>query len=66
MAKKKKNKDAAPKRTRWSVTVLKPGPERCVIAGREIHDRQIITLPDEQKYIDGLIKKGLLYRIRRA
>jgi len=56
--KQKKTKPAPVVQTRWIVSGIKGAPPGTVIAGRKINDRQIIYLPVEQKYIDGLEKAG--------
>jgi len=64
--KQKKTKPAPVVQTRWIVSGIKGAPPGTVIAGRKINDRQIITLPDDQKYLDGLDKAGYRYEMRSS
>jgi len=67
MTVKKTNKEkpapnVATVQTEWSVLVLNPPPQTVSVGGRRINDRQIITLPDDQSYLDALVKAGYRFR----
>lgn len=63
---KKKTKKTAPViQTRWKVSGIWTAVA-VTIEGRNINDRQIIYLPRDQKYLDGLEAAGYTPHRRRA